>query len=247
MSEFLGWRAENSTAKNYVNIVKKITEDESMFNNFRAGFQDYTPILEHLDYNGGLIYANTIINEYPHLLEMVDAFRENDNVGSPRLYNYDKFGLINPTTLRYIKFAGDIQKSFGNLDGFNLVEIGGGYGGLVNVLSKLFKFNKISLYDLPEVLLLQKKYLNKFNINPVIDSDMDNLSDDNTITISNYSWCECDLDTRKMYLEKIIKKSKYTYMVVYDVDVDNELMTLDGEKGISIDTLNDAKIFTLKK
>ena len=112
---------------------------------------------------------------------------------------------------------------------------------------KFFKFNKIKLYDLPEVLLLQKKYLNKFNLNPIIDSKIDDLSDNNTITVSNYSWCECDFETRKMYLEKIIKKSKYTYMVVYDVDIDNELMTLNGDKNISVDTLNDAKIFTLKK
>ena len=40
---------------------------------------------------------------------------------------------------------------------------------------------------------------------------------------------------------------KYIYMVVYGVDVNGELMSLEGEKLLTKDILNACQIFSLKK
>jgi hypothetical protein len=129
-----------------------------------------------------------------------------------------------------------------------LVEIGGGKGWLVRALTSIYKFNTIKLFDLPEPLQLQKKYLSSYNIDAELYTYEDNFTiEANSLVVSNYAWCECDVNTRSLYLDKIINKCNYVYMVVYGVDVDNELMTLSGEKTLYKETLNDCKVFTLKK
>jgi len=220
--DLLGWRANRKMAENYISCIEEILANEHIFSNFRNNMFYYSQILEHLS-------------------------QQNDKVGSPILYNYDKFGVINPTTLRYIKFAGDIQAAFGDLNGMNLIEIGAGYGGLVNVLSKIYKFNSITLHDLPEAKKLQKKYLNQFNINPIIDCEIKNTVTENSIVISNYAWCELDFETRKMYLNNLISKCKYIFMVCYDINVKEELLTLNRNNKTEIDILNPSVIFSSKK
>jgi putative sugar O-methyltransferase len=244
MSDFLGWRANNNIATNYVNTILEILSDDNKFKTFRNGVSGYTPILEHLNYNDGKIYADYIIKNYKHLLVHLDEFKKNDLIGNPIKFNYDEFGEINPTTLRYIKFAGDIQKTFGDINNVNLVEIGAGYGGLVRVLNVIYNFKAITLFDLPEALNLQKKYLNEFDITPKTYTYNDKFSvGKNTLVISNYAWCECDKKTRDIYVDKIINKVDYNFLVVYDVDL-GELTKLSGEQTINKETLNGCQIFT---
>lgn len=248
MDEFLGWRTDRPIASNYVSAIDVMLSSDSAFANFRRAGGDYTNILEHMTARDGQVYLDYIRNIHNHLLKNMDEFKKNDSVGNPYLSSYPEVGLINPTTLRYIKFAGDIQYIFGNLDGYDLVEIGGGYGGLVRILSSMHKFNTIKLFDLPNPLKLQKRYLSKFGI----DVETYTIQDDfvinkKTLVVSNYAWCECDRPTRDLYKEKIINKADNTYMVVYDVDVDGELMSLDGDKRNFQETLNPCRVFTLKK
>jgi len=248
MDKFLGWRANTGIAENYINAIEDMLSTEDKFLNFRSGSGGYAPILEHLTQAEGQIYVNYIIQNYPELIQYVSKFKENDSIGNPHLFNYNQFGDFNPTTLRYIKFLGDIRKTFGELNDIHLVEIGGGYGGLVKILSNFYDFKTVKLFDLRKPLLLQKKYLNSFNIDVELYTHEDMfVINENTLVISNYAWCECDRETRDLYANKIINKSKYVYMVVYDVDMDGELMTMDGEKTLEKETLNDCKIFTLKR
>ena len=247
MSKFLGWRTQSRIAEGYTSAISNILSSDDNFNNFRHNKSGYTPILEHLNQNDGLIYGNYVKTNYPEMMKMVDSFKKNDSIGNPLTFNYDSFGDINPTTLRYIKFAGDIKKRFGDLTDYNLVEIGGGYGGLVRVLTELYVFKSIKMFDLPEALKLQKKYLNEFDINVETYTHEDEFNiDKKTLVISNYAWCECDIPTRQLYVDEIISKCELGYMVVYDVNIDKELMSLDGEKFLEKEILNTCQIFTLK-
>lgn len=248
MDDFLGWRISTHTAKDYVESITSMLSNEETFNNFRNISSGYFSILEHLTKNDGKVYGDYIIKNNWEILQYLNFFKENDTVGNPLTYNYEIFGEINPTTLRYIKFAAEIKKLFGDLNGVDLIEIGGGYGGLVKVLSCLYSFNSIKLFDLPQPLRLQEKYLEKFGIDVETYTHQDEFEiNENSLVVSNYAWCECDRETRDLYIEKIINIVKYVYMVVYDVDVENELMVLEGEKNMSGDVLNDCKIFTLKR
>jgi hypothetical protein len=50
-------------------------------------------------------------------------------------------------------------------DGYNIIEIGGGYGGLVNTFSEYHNINSYTIVDLGTVNLLINKYLKKINSN----------------------------------------------------------------------------------
>lgn len=248
MDKFLGWRANKNIAENYITAIENMLLTEENFLNFRSTTGGYAPILEHLTRNEGQIYANYILENYPELLSHLDKFKENDFLGNPILFEYENLGKFSPTTLRYIKFLGDIRKIFGDLDNIHLVEIGGGYGGLTKMLSNFYDFRTVKLFDLRKPLLLQKKYLNHFSIDVELYTYEDMFKiHENTLVISNYAWCECDRNTRNLYVDKIINKSKYVYMVVYDVDIEGELMVMDGEKTLEKETLNECRIFTLKR
>lgn len=73
-----------------------------------------------------------------------------------------------PTKVRYSYTHWLIRKLIGRLDGMTIVEIGAGYGGQCEVFNEevLVYSNSYTIYDLKEVVELQKKYLHLRNIYP---------------------------------------------------------------------------------
>ena len=247
-NEYYGWSINTDLADAYIDTIKQIVSNEELFQKFRSGLNGYTPILEHLSFYDGLVYFQIIKKKYPHLFSRISDFKDNDSVGSPHVYDYPEIGQINPTTLRYIKVAGDIQSKFGNLDNMDLIEIGGGYGGLINILNKLFKFNSIRLLDLPEVLQLQKKYLHTFNVYPSIDYTAENIITNNSLVVSNYSWNELNFETRQSYLDKVIGKAKYAFITTCDPESRGQLISLAGIKELAQEEFDrNCTIFTNKQ
>ena len=141
INKFLGWRANTNFAQSYIDSINSFLSDEDKFNNFRKSGKDYTTILEHITQQGGQTYLNYIKTNYnDFLIKNLEEFKKNDTIGNPHIYTYESVGDINPTTLRYIKFAGDIFHKFGDLINYNLIEIGAGYGGLTRILNSIYKF-----------------------------------------------------------------------------------------------------------
>ena len=61
-----------------------------------------------------------------------------DQVGQPLHYHrVPPFGDFSVGLLRYTAQACDIHREFGDLHGFKVAEIGGGYGGLAHVLTSM--------------------------------------------------------------------------------------------------------------
>ena len=249
-NDFLGWRASDYNANNYINSINKFLSSEQLFSNFRQPDEGYNAILEHVNIQQAEIYSKTIKNLYPNLLSKIEKFKKNDLIGNPLFFYDNDFGPISPTTLRYIKFAGDIQFNFQDLNDFHLIEIGGGYGGLVRILTDIFNFKSITMVDLKQPLNLQEKYLNKFDIKIIkktIEEDFE--IEKNTLIISNYAWCECDAKTRKEYLNKIINKCKYAFMAIHDVNVQHlidELKSEDSNASFIKDVVCETPIYIKK-
>ena len=245
--KFLGWETSDYFGYGYINEINKFLSSDESFKNFRRPNHNYNNILEHITQEEGQKYLDFVIQNHPEILNKIEDLKKNDSVGNPVLYNYQNNGLINPTTLIYIKFAGDILKNFKNLNDYNLIEIGGGYGGLVRVLNVFFKFKSITLFDLPEALNLQEKYLKEFNIKvnkKTIDQDFD--VEDKSIVISNYAWCECDKETRKAYINKVIQKTNLSFLAIHGNNLQelfDELNVLEGQKGYDTDVIHNTPIF----
>lgn len=246
LSNFSGWRADQSIANKYVNYIEDILTDEEKFKNFRNTKDlDYTNILEHLSKKDGEKYYSQIKTQFDEHLNVLTEALKNDSVGNPITYDYDVNIKINPTTLRYTYVALDILNTFKNLNNINYIEIGAGYGGLVRLMSSLIKPQSISLFDLEPAMKLQEKYLNCFDIQSFKKNINKNFEvEENTILISNYAWCELDEEHRNLYMEKIINKCCYFYLTVYDVNIEKEFSHF---KNLSIkkDFFNDC--YVIKK
>lgn len=202
-----------SDIDNYKQICKMAYENEEIFNSFKRN-DDYNFVLEHADENVGIGYINYIKNTKFDLSKL-DKFKENDEQGSPVKFTYEKpFGLVSPTTLRYIKVLSEIEKIFGDLSGKKIIEIGVGYGGQSKIIMDYFNVSEYNYVDLPEVLNLTQKYLKKYNYQNLNFYDYENLPDNKEydFIISNYAFTECNKDIQNIYLDKIINKTKMGYI-----------------------------------
>jgi|19_taG_2_1085344.scaffolds.fasta_scaffold50558_2 putative sugar O-methyltransferase len=148
----------------------------------------------------------------PEIFENLKKFTLNDKIGGPNRYCFDNDIIISPGTLRYLRVLHDIIK----LNPSSILEIGGGYGGQA-LITKLFKKNiSYSIIDVPEVLMLQKSYLDTIlpnhNIDLISTEDID-LKDNYDLILSDYCISEFDSDGVDFYID-IAKNCKFGYFTI---------------------------------
>lgn len=198
----------------YEEAVLRVINDDRLFSRFRRIY-DYREILEHISYSLGKKYYSKVLSAFPEKFAQIQDFKLNDSVGRPRKYFFKGIGSVSPTTIRYLAVASDIEKYLGCTFFNSVAEIGGGYGGQAQVLHTLKWVNKYDIYDLPPVQVLARKYLNKLKSNfatfPTFDSEKAHEYD---LVISNYAFSELPREIQISYLQKVIKNSKYGFMIM---------------------------------
>lgn len=199
----------------YPQFCQLAARDPSIYANFKRN-PCYNQTLEHLVYAQGLLFLNIIQNDYPNLFPYFELFRQNDVIGNPNIYNYDSVGWFSPTTLRYIKIAGDLQKIFGDTSQLRVLEIGAGYGGQCKILSDLNAFSTYAIIDLAECNPLTEKYLSNLGVKNVTCIDRNDLDRATAydLVISNYAFSEIEKEEQTQYLEKIIAHIPRGYMIL---------------------------------
>ena len=185
----------------------------------------YQIVLEHVNPNQGRAYMDCIKSEYGDLFEkheddIINICKRNDEYGVPSKISFDQFMECSPTNIRYIYhslLAFSHMKKY-NLNEVNIVEIGGGYGGLsffIYSMSKFFDINikSYKIFDLIEASKLQEKYssLLGFNIETCnIEEEFEIL--DNSFVISNYAFSEIDESFRSKYQKSVIGGCAHGFM-----------------------------------
>lgn len=210
--------------RSYLLVCEYAAKDERVFSNFKQE-PAYRQILEHVCYEGGLRYIETLEVPIEEVLTKLDNFKQNDKYGNPDLYEYEKLGKISPTTIRYIKNTYDIFSYFKNTKIKNIVEIGGGYGGLCTVMNSVFDFDNYIIIDLPQVNELSKKYISKFpelkDKVQVYTLDQIEEIDGIDLLISNYAFSELSRNLQDEYYDKVISKSDNFYMMYNHISKNN--------------------------
>lgn len=224
-----------SELSSYPKFCETAAKHDVIFQDFKRN-PVYQHVLEHLDFKQGLDYLEVIEESYPFILDKLEKYKENDSLGNPFTYSYgNKYGVLSPTTLRYMKIAGELVFLFGDLSNKKIIEIGGGYGGQCKILFDLSNFYRYTFVDLPECCLLAKKYLDSFDIKnihfintlefssenlqdpnneiPLIVQDNSSLENSYDLVISNYAFSEVSTDEQIIYINKIINNSKMGYMI----------------------------------
>ena len=203
--------------EDYINTIRNnlsLSENEWYFKQNPA----YNGVLEHVTKDVGIRYYNEIKLRFnAFFIEnknfLIELCHENDKYGKTQKTIFDDFTICSPTNLRYILhsfliFEYITKKGLNNL---NIIEIGGGYGGLcffINRLSAYFNININSyiIFDLLEASQLQSRYLNNLKINNFSVGQIDNFKDvnENSFLISNYAFSEISIELQKEYTSKIL-------------------------------------------
>lgn len=194
----------------------EIAKDAQRFNEFRR-----EPVIvramEHESFSTGQIHLESVRSCCPERLGYyLDAGRQNDAVGHPIKYEYSPYGCFSPKTLEYVRIAHDLNHIFGDLSGYEILEIGGGYGGQALVLSCLFDL-LYTILDLPEVLSLQRRFHATSGIYGISyasapDQLQNAIARPSHLLISNSAFAECRKDVQEVYLTSILAYAKRGYM-----------------------------------
>lgn len=207
----MSWRLEDNIHQEYLRVCKS----EELFPVFRSTYP-IDMIMENSNEEIADKYLEIALGiDAPLVQSLVDK----DTVGSPntiRRFGYD----ISPTTIRYIKTLVDLNKFFGDIYSFNIVEIGAGYGGLCKVINDAGAFINYYIYDLPEARTLQKRYLNEFGVKTEKFKRKHY-----HLCIAMYSWSELSEDEQRKYCREVIAVSKYSYIMLnYDIELSKRIL-----------------------
>lgn len=209
----------------YLQYIRTIVESDVNGWNFKSN-PIYNYVLEHVSESEGREYLSEITTRFTNLYTNNLTYLKqlaimNDTYGSPVKYEYSNFIACSPTNLRYILHSLLILSFMQEckLSEIDVVEIGGGYGGLcfyMYKLSHLFNItiNTYSMFDLSEPRALQRKYLETLNITNVKYLDMSDYWSlkPNSFLISNYAYSEIEIELQQQYSNTVLKYTSHGFL-----------------------------------
>lgn len=206
----------------YSNYVESIIQSGNL-TSFKS-HPNYNYMLEHVSKIQGDKYLY-FIKSMTNITE--DEIKQfcmiNDSLGNPVRSD---FGLVvaSPSSLRYILHSYLIIKHILslNLPSIDIVEIGGGYGGLslaIHHFSEKYgiKINSYTIIDLPSITKLQDMYLNSvapsLKVNFVDATSFgEGITKQNNFLVSNYCFSEISGDFQKKYIDTLFPKVSHGFM-----------------------------------
>lgn len=175
----------------------------------------YTLFYENTSEQQGEELCQYLKSQAPDLLDssLLEQFRKEDELGNPLTYFYEGLGKFSPSTLRAIKVAHDVKQHFGPLDGYRVIEIGGGHGTQCKILKDLYPDIQYTIVDLPEALELAKKVLNALGLSDIRFVTPDALPNETfDLVLSNYTFTESGALLQKRYFNQIMRHAKKGYL-----------------------------------
>jgi hypothetical protein len=150
---------------------------------------------------------------------LIPQLAAEDVVGNPIPFTLPSGLEIAPTTLRYLKFADDIERLFGSLDGWDLCEIGVGYGGQCRVLDAMWAPRAYTLVDLRPALALAERFLGHFPLRTTVRFLTMNELDarEHDLLVSTYAYSELTGDIQEGYFRKVVEGSRRGFVVFNDL------------------------------
>lgn len=209
------WTVEATTVgQRYLEKCLESSRDFCRFLTFRSD-SDYCKIVIPGKKEDGDAILNRVC-ENEDILQNLDNFRKNDKLGSPFTYNYGKYGYFSPNTLKYVNTYYELQNYFGTMENFNIIEFGGGYGGLCNILSHMVKWKNYTYVEIKEALELSKKcFLNipLTNVKCMLPEDfvVEKQKGEYDLFISEFGFCELDEKGMDKFMF-MLKNSKNAYL-----------------------------------
>ena len=218
--------------RNYYNVVTNTIEsvkNSGCFDSFKAN-SSYQQILEHVTIEIGCNLLQQSRIEFQLTDEEMNRFIiENDRIGNPTKKIVPGWNLseVSPSCFRYIYHSCIILQHILklNITEIDIVEIGGGYGGLCLALSLYaHKFgitiSKYHFIDLPNITKLQKLYMEQYNPSFTIDTHYADTfgkniqkSEKPLYLISCYALTEIDKSFQNNYFTTLLPKIDHGFII----------------------------------
>jgi hypothetical protein len=193
------WIIRKDTEQRYRNLCQSFIDNETLFNSFKSN-KMYRAIVGDSDTFEALHFYRTV-KETPSVLSFMPEFAKTDYLGSPQ-----------PTPLKYsrdiMRYAQTVcylEKYFGALDGKNVLEFGGGYGGLAACIMKRWSV-AYNIVDLDEARNLAIKCLSREGL------ALTDFGDNIDLFVAEYSLTEMTPEALYGYYTKYIKPSKAVFL-----------------------------------
>lgn len=196
----------------YIEFCKQCSQSDEMMSTFKRN-PIYNYVLEHVHPIQGKQYLQIVRSYYPSFIPVIERIKENDKIGNPITIE-SEFGTFGTTTLRYFKIACEMAHCFPYMKNYNILEIGGGYGGQALISSLVSEFKSWTIIDLLGVIELQKKYLSYFNLQNVKSiSCFEKLNEKFDMVVSNYAFSECVAEVQEEYMRLYMRNHEKIYMI----------------------------------
>jgi hypothetical protein len=196
----------------YPSLCGIAATDSEVYGKFRSS-GILIEALDHVSIEQGKDYIAEILKSTKWKEEYTKVLVDIDKIGEPKKYKFH-YGTFSPTLLRYLKVYIDLKKYFGSLGELKLTEIGVGFGGQASLISKLDRPLSYSLYDIPPVLNLAKRFINDVGVsgNFAFIDGRDPAPSEQDLVISNYAFSELSLPVQEQYLNNVILSSSAGYI-----------------------------------
>lgn len=213
----------------YMKYVQSILESNDL-SNFK-NHPSYTYMLEHVSPICGYEYMQSIrMNTKITMKDVISFCNLNDSLGNPTMTEYS-IVTASPTSLRYIYMAHLILTHFKslNLPVLDIIEIGGGYGGLslaVHYFSEKYnvKVNSYKIIDLLPITKLQEMYISK--VNPDLSLEYidaatfgSGITNNNLCLISTYCFSEIPLELQRSYIKTLFPKVSHGFIAWNNIPI----------------------------
>lgn len=208
----------DSTVVDYKQTCLELSENN--FDNFKQD-KRYRIMLEGGPKIQGEYYLSQINNHSKKdiFYNNLDKFFVNDTVGNPDIHDFGNGIKCSITSLKYTFHILNILELLDGETVKNIVEIGPGYGGLSIIFDSLYNFDTVNFIDLEEANTFNKRYVKQFpnfekkcNFN-TSESYKKKDWDGVDLVIGVNSFTECDTHIQVEYFERLILKSKFSYVV----------------------------------
>ena len=167
-SDWFG-QVKKSKASPFEVAVQRAATDETFLRRHFKTHRDYARIIptEMLPASAPELarWSDAIQQHAPQLFDgpPLERLQRHNRVGGPLVHrirlNETQTARLAPSMLKYAAQAAQMQSLFGRMDGFHVVEIGVGYGGLAHTLMSLAPLASYTFVDLADVERLARRYL----------------------------------------------------------------------------------------
>jgi hypothetical protein len=211
---------------NYLAAVREAIKQKPSEWTFKSDPR-YREVLEHTPVEFAEIMLKWSLAQMPNLsIDYVRLLcRQNDSIGTPVQVPIADLGTYSTGNMRYLCHAIKVWQHIDSLDvdQIDVVEIGGGYGGLAFYMkgfSRYFKtgINPYLMFDLPDVVELQQRVLDALDVNAHAFDGIGSTypwvqMGHPVFCISMYAFSEFDQATRDWYAERVLKHCRHGLMV----------------------------------